>query len=1448
MSFSRLLRFFSDHLSITSPNSSAPEKEESSSNSSAPKKEESSSNSSAPKIMASTSTSSIAVLGVMLMASSTFIYYFYSKASSSNSSEPKKEESSSNSSEQESSSNSAEPEKEESSSNSSEPEKEESSHNSSEPEKEESSHNSSAPKKEESSNSAEPKKEESSSNSSEPEKEESSHNSSEPEKEESSHNSSAPKKEESSNSAEPKKEESSHNSSEPEKEESSSNSSEPKVMVSTPTSCIQTSFKYDVFLSFRGADIRTNFLGHLYEALKKKGIATFKDDVGICKGNTIFDELIKAIEDSRFYIIVFSKNYASSSWCLDELVKIMKCRKMTGHTAYPVFYDVEPTQVRKQSGAVENAFSENKEKDASGKWEGALKEAAGLSGWVLKDGDQSELIKKIVGFISLMLRSISFGPDKMLVGMETRVTDVVESLEMGIDDVRMIGIKSMGGAGKTTTARAVFDRLSADFEAKTFVANVREVSKPSMSGLKKLQEKVLSKLLDEDVTLDSVTDGKKMMQERMRSIKVLLVLDDVNHSNQLEALAGVSNWFKPGSRIIVTTRNEQVLVAHRVKWIPDYDLLSREQVLEAHRVNVIRDISLLSDEEAIFLLSRHAFGSAIPPEEFKELSGKVAHYAAGLPLALEVLGSSLCGKNKHEWEDFMKRLAKFTLPEEIQKKLELSYESLEKDYKEMFLDIACILKGLRREDVIRILECRGFNPGIGLRVLEQRCLITFSSKYEYLGMHDHIEEMGKNIVRRDHPDSRLWIKEKIEDILVDDEGTEATICLELRKTNTNAGIIMKGLGKMNKLRYLKVYFPYQDYYERDAEDLDNTAQYFSKYLEYLNCTNYPFLYLPKTFQVNNLVGLEIKRCRRMERLWEEGVKKVLENLKFLSLSESALTTFDFSMTPSLERLSLEDSPNLVELFMPVSCQKLNYLHISKSKLRTFDLGLTPNLEKLSLNDCADFEELHMSSACPNLKFLELRKSRLSRLNLELFPNLERLGLEGCDKLVEINAPVGCLRKLVYLNLTSCLRFSYFVVPVGELEPKDSRSSASLRLVGEILDSCPLHPNSNLPKLRFRCYYDEDLPSSVGNIEKLISFGLCACTDFKKFSDMICSLRCLRKLELECDIPDFPKDLGQLECLEELCLSSTKIKHLPNSIRKLKCLKSLEVDNGDLLEKLPKGLGQLECLERLHVRSKKIKHLPKSICMLKRLKSLDVRDCSCLGKLPKDIGQLESLESLDLSATKIKHLPDSICMLKCLKSLEVDNGDLLEKLPGGLGQLECLERLHVKSKKIKHLPKSICMLKRLKSLDVRECSCLENLPKDIGQLESLVTLDLSATKIKHLPDSICTLKHLTYLNLDECALLENLPEDLGRLECFKDLYIAASPKLLLRLYSSEMQNTTCHRRGTSSDEGLKAAEYFLKLIDMGVMENKSGNWPDLKCCEIRNGLEGEWETLTSSSLS
>ncbi|CAI9282584.1 unnamed protein product [Lactuca saligna] len=578
-----------------------------------------------------------------------------------------------------------------------------------------------------------------------------------------------------------------------------------------------------VFLSFRGEDTRTNFVDHLYQALNQKSIHTYKDDQRIKKGKNINDELIRSIEDSKLYIIVFSKNYASSSWCLEELVKIMECQRKNEHTAYPLFYDVEPSEVLKQKRAVAEAFAEHENEEAAGKWREALKEAA------TADGHEATFIKQIVEALSLDLRSIGFNIDEKLVEMESRIKEVASSLGEGFDDVRMIGIKGIGGGGKTTLARAIFDQIAIQFEGKSFIENVREVSNASLFGLKTLQNQVLSDVLnDKDFSVSSVYDGKHMVKRMLHDKK-------------------------PGSRIIITTRDEQVLVAHRVKFI--------------------HDDNLLSDKEASFLFNGYAFGREIPIQGYEDLSRQVVRYAAGLPLTIKALGSFLCGKNEPEWIDALDRLKTIPLAETL-KKLKLSYIGLEEDHKEIFLDVACMFKGWQKDLAIATLEICGFHARTALKVLEQKSLITNydnSDSHKCLGMHDHIEEMGKNI------------------------GTKAIKCIRFYTNKLNPYTVVKGLGKMKELRFLSVVFG--GHFCNTESDI--VSPDFPNALRYLEFNQYPFRSLTKTLLANNLVELKMAHSKVVQ-LWEGGERKVFRKLRFLDLSCSMLSILDLRLTPNLE--------------------------------------------------------------------------------------------------------------------------------------------------------------------------------------------------------------------------------------------------------------------------------------------------------------------------------------------------------------------------------------------------------------------------------------------------------------------------------------------------------------------------------------------------------------------
>ncbi|KAD6454758.1 hypothetical protein E3N88_09464 [Mikania micrantha] len=204
----------------------------------------------------------------------------------------------------------------------------------------------------------------------------------------------------------------------------------------------------------------------------------------------------------------------------------------------------------------------------------------------------------------------------------------------------------------------------------------------------------------------------------------------------------------------------------------------------------------------------------------------------------------------------------------------LTFQTAAEDQKEIFLDVACILKGKAKYKAIRILEGCGFHAQIGLEVLEQRSLIYISYNGD-VGMHDHIEEMGKNIVRRLHPNEpnkhrRLCDKEEIEEILVNDLGTKATRIMNLKNPSIHPATIIKNLQTLKALELLSVY---------DADRVsqkwvfNEDVKYFPDTLRSLHWTGYHASSLPKTFQANNLVNLEMPRSY-ISQLWEGGEKKV----------------------------------------------------------------------------------------------------------------------------------------------------------------------------------------------------------------------------------------------------------------------------------------------------------------------------------------------------------------------------------------------------------------------------------------------------------------------------------------------------------------------------------------------------------------------------------------------
>ncbi|XP_039155275.1 TMV resistance protein N [Eucalyptus grandis] len=536
--------------------------------------------------------------------------------------------------------------------------------------------------------------------------------------------------------------------------------SEEANQTSSPLMAASSDLKgnYDLFLSFRGTDVRNSFLSHLYVALDQKGFYTYVDSEELQKGNCIKPALIKAIEDSRIAIIIFSENYASSQWCLEEVAKIMECNKQRDLVVFPVFYKVDPREVRTPRESYKKAMVEHERKfgrdsDEVKRWKNALFDAGSLSGWDLKDKDEADLINRIMWEISMQLDRKLLHVAKHPVGIHRQVAKLESMLNLeSCDDVLMIGLWGQGGIGKTTLAKALYNDIFRGFEASCFLANVRETSKDS-KDLVHLQEKLLSEILvGKELTLLSVDGGINLMQHRLCCKRVLLVLDDVDDVKQLNALAGGREWFGKGSRIIITTRDSHLLTFHRID--------------EDH----IYEVKTLDDLEALELFDKHAFLGSKEIVIRRDLVDSALHYASGLPLALEVLGSFLCGRREQEWESALNKLAK-SLDKTINDVLKLSYDGLEDYAREIFLDIACFFKGRSIEYIMKVLNSCDFDTTIGVQVLVEKSLIM--KEGETIQMHDLIQLMAMDIVKqecRDDPGrrSRLWLCEDFCDVLSGD--------------------------------------------------------------------------------------------------------------------------------------------------------------------------------------------------------------------------------------------------------------------------------------------------------------------------------------------------------------------------------------------------------------------------------------------------------------------------------------------------------------------------------------------------------------------------------------------------------------------------------------------------------------------------------------------------------
>ncbi|KAF8019149.1 hypothetical protein BT93_H3895 [Corymbia citriodora subsp. variegata] len=965
--------------------------------------------------------------------------------------------------------------------------------------------------------------------------------------------------------------------------------------------------EYQVFLSFRGPDTRRGIANSLYHALVDAGIRVFMDDEELRPGERISGNLLLAIDDSKLYIPIFSPNYAWSHWCLRELAKMVENiskSKEEGNekVILPIFYNVRPDDVKLKTPLYCDAIlnleqkMENQEKKFSSEdvemWRQALNEVDDTKGWVLKkysgDGD---LIEAVVNEVVVRLKTRQRQVTRDLVGMEDRTTAINSLLDMQSGGVRVIGIYGMGGTGKSTLAKIIYNQLCPRFGKNcSFLNGVREMAKTK--GLVKLQEQLLSDISYSRVAhnIDNIDHGINTIREIICNKKVLVVLDDVNEGNQIEYLIGINSLY-PGTRILITTRDKSVLKIRGLK----YEIVPYE-------------MEVLSNKDALQLFSKHAFDSDFPPTDYDTFSKDIVSTTGGLPSALQAIGSLLFLQNEKKiWQEMLEKLRK-TPNSDVLGKLRITYDALETDQQQIFLDIACFfIRKDKTNPVFAWKDC-GFSPEYAIDVLINRCTMKVLEDNKFW-MHDQFRDLGRAIANQEH--SRLWATDDIIRELRSTEIKRSVHALDLTNWPGTDNNLIVTAEEIKRFPHLRLLWLHNITCQGDFAGCLPELKWISLFYPDRSSERHPRfeatgLHL-ENLVVGNLVGHGFTD-NHVRNIIKEGRK-----LKVLTLENnmSINRTPTFSEYSVLEKLTISKCSSLMEI--DCSIGKLEWLtDLSIESCRNLgklpeEIGELQNLQHLSLRNCDSLSELPESVS----KLVSLMKLDVS-----------------CTPITVLQDSIGRLPSLSSLNVSS--------TPIAKVPSTMSELS---RLQTLDLEHC--HKIQELPELpkslttlQLRSSSLRTIPN-LSNLTNLVELLLSDGSESKATSNIIqtCDLQWigrlskLRKQQL-CllNVRAPATELGSLSLLKELTmygLDCQSLEQLPSN------LTVLELDRTQVKQVQLDGLPQLEKLTIRRCELVKRLSIPSS---LRKLREAEVSSCTELVEV-QFLGALISLEGLCIEDCK-----------------------------------------------------------------------------------------------------------------------------------------------------------------------------------------------------------------------
>ncbi|KAF8029733.1 hypothetical protein BT93_E2227 [Corymbia citriodora subsp. variegata] len=735
---------------------------------------------------------------------------------------------------------------------------------------------------------------------------------------------------------------------------------------------------YHVFLSFRGPDVRRNFLDCFYDQLRGSGIVTFRDREEIKPGERINTKILEAIKRSDICVPVFSKNFASSAACLMEVALMVE----SGKPILPIFYGVKPSVVKYLKEEYGRAFIKHeRRKDAETirKWKNALEDIPENLGFEVEhvDSGYHDLLQDVVSRLRQLLRTDEQEVTENLVGIDRDVQEIMRKLGMDNQEEQVVQgqktvdrcvveIWGLPGVGKTTLAKKVYNKINHLFDSCSFLENVRD--EIEQNGMVYLQKKLIQDLKRGDCPeVKSNSEGTKLIKFLFQTKRVLIVLDNVDDFKQIKPLAENLCWFGPGSRIILTSRKKEVT-----------ERCNNDQEIREH------ELLSMSENHALKLFYKHAFRSDHPPADYGSLPRDIVSAVGKLPFAIEVVGKYLYDKSKAIWGETLQKLERE--PErKVEEVLTESYHLLEKPTKEIFLDIACFFIGVEKTIPYYMWNARDWPPNRGVLELQNMSFLKIGEGNKFL-MDKQLKILGRAMVKNENlanPGlrSRVWDYEDVKTTL---RQRQVTNNVEALRVTPNFNQDEPAINRFH------------------CDDFCHLSNVRFLELDNVDIEGNPENLLPR------LVWLDWHGCHEKSKLFALNMEKLV--ILGLGSSQVQLSLEDWRelmvKAKLLKVLNAKDCPLIIaslEFSDQALCslQKLEELFIDGTKIKRLEFqdGSLPALKTLSACECEDLNDIN------SITFLK---------------NLRKLTVRSCEKLKELPAVMGELVLLEEMDLSYTL--------------------------------------------------------------------------------------------------------------------------------------------------------------------------------------------------------------------------------------------------------------------------------------------------------------------------------------------------------------------------------------------------------------------------------------------